>query len=147
MTVPQWLQMRYFHPTEFHRPYDMQFSFMLAVDNFRHFIATPILVTSSNDPSEKHSNTSLHYPGRAIDLVAPGFDGTLLDLFIAATRFFGGIGVYPDWRYNGRKVGGLHVDDRDEPGFWLGIRSKTKKKLPNIYLQLNEANLRKYGVL
>lgn len=84
----------------------------------------------------------------AVDLVVPDRgDLSPFDLLLAALRFgFTGIGVYPDWMYNNKKVGGLHLDVRPAQingAQWLGIKDDNKQ----TYLSLNEANLRKFGVI
>ena len=61
----------------------------------------------------EHSENSLHYNGKAIDLHMEGM--TLgQSVRIAMRYFFGGIGVYPDWKH-----GGLHLDIRNAPCTWV----------------------------
>ena len=46
----------------------------------------------------------------------------LPDLFLTALRFkFGGVGIYPYWTLQNRRLGGLHLDVRVEPRIatWL----------------------------
>lgn len=112
------------------------------LDAFRAMINCPVIVTSGFRAS---SQGSQHQLGLAVDIVAVGFSGTLHDLYLAAERFnFKGIGVYPDWTYVGKKVGGLHLDVRTgPPARWIGIgRGKD-----NTYVKFTEANLKKYGVV
>ena len=61
----------------------------------------------------EHSENSLHYQGKAIDLhmegMTPGQTAR-----IAMRYFFGGIGIYPDWKHPG-----LHLDIRNNPTTWV----------------------------
>ncbi len=117
---------------------------MAKVTAFQSYIACPVIVTSAlreGDPAE-------HGKGLAIDIIVPAYEGRLMDLYLAAERFnFGGIGVYPDWHYNGMQSGGLHVDVRMAPGKgarWTGIKDKSGK---NQYLALDKSTLSKLGVI
>jgi hypothetical protein len=71
----------------------------------------------------------------------------LLDVYLAALRFnWGGIGIYPEWSYDGKVVGGLHVDVRHMvlKGFnssWLGVGN------PLTYKPVNHVTLKQYGVI
>lgn len=118
----------------------------ILIDNLKDlqaFIKVPIIITSAlrpGDPAE-------HGRGLALDVMVPTYPGALLDLYLAAERFdFSGIGVYPEWRYNGNKIGGLHLDLRaaDYGARWLGIKDS---KGNNLYLALSSENLRKHGVI
>ena len=60
-----------------------------------------------------HSENSLHYQGKAIDLHMEGM--TLGEQARIAMRyFFGGMGLYPDWKHPG-----LHLDLRNTPCTWV----------------------------
>ena len=61
----------------------------------------------------KHSRGSCHYDGKAIDL---HIEGMMLGHMarIAMRYFFGGIGLYPDWKHPG-----LHLDIRNAPCTWI----------------------------
>ena len=61
----------------------------------------------------EHSENSLHYQGKAIDLHMGGM--TLGQTARIAMRyFFGGIGLYPGWNNPG-----LHLDVRLDPTTWI----------------------------
>jgi len=61
----------------------------------------------------EHSENSLHYNGKAIDLHMEGM--TLGEQSRIAMRyFFGGMGLYPDWKHPG-----LHLDIRNTPCTWV----------------------------
>lgn len=100
-----------------------------------------LIVTSglrTGDPGQ-------HGLGLAADIVVPAYAGQLLDLYITSERFsWKGIGVYPDWQYNGQVIGGLHLDLRaGPPARWMGLgRGKDNK-----YIALSSENLKKYGVV
>jgi len=134
---------------------------LLYLDEFRDAIGTPLIVTSGfrkGDPGQ-------HGLGRAVDVVAPNFGGSLFDLYLIAERFnFSGIGVYRDWLYEGKRVGGLHLDTRMLIGTykkefmsarWLCIRPGTQGSLDansilsvkQVYIPLNHENLRKEGII
>lgn len=99
-----------------------------------------LVITSGFRPGD----TGEHGKGLAADIV-PLRDIKLLDLYLTAERFgFKGIGVYPSWQLDGKKVGGLHLDVRTAaPGRWIGTGSGKSQ----FYVALDEANLRKYGVI
>jgi len=60
-----------------------------------------------------HSENSLHYQGKAIDLHMEGM--TLGQSVRIAMRYFsGGVGLYPDWNHPG-----LHLDLRNTPCTWV----------------------------
>ena len=84
---------------------------LLILDDFRHYIRKPVLVTSGT--GGKHSENSQHSYGRAVDVCIPDFNHSPVDLCFTAMRFpFTGIGYYPFWMYNGEICGGLHLDIR-----------------------------------
>jgi len=105
-----------------------------ALDDFRDYIAAPIIfspVRGSLYATSGHSEKSLHYQGKAADIMFP--QTPLLEAFIAATRFiaFGGIGIYPYWKPDA----GLHVDiraTRMRAYWWRDKRGK--------YYWLHDAN-------
>jgi hypothetical protein len=99
-----------------------------------------LIVTSALRPGD----TGEHGRGLAVDVIAPGYAGRLLDLYLSAERgLWKGIGVYPAWQLNGKVVGGLHLDLRAGPAArWLGTGSGKNQ----LYLALSQENLKKFGV-
>lgn len=116
--------------------------------NFAHFIKEDVYITSGFRPQDKGSQHAL---GIAVDVVVPAYAGRLLDLYLAAERYavFTGIGVYPYFQFNGKVVGGLHLDCRDLGDIpkagarWMGIGRGNG----NTYTTLDSANLKKHGVI
>jgi hypothetical protein len=115
---------------------------------FAYFLKEEVYITSGFRPQDKGSQHAL---GLAVDVVVPAYAGRLLDLYLAAERFavFIGIGVYPYFQFNGKTVGGLHLDGRDigdvgrAGARWLGIGRGNG----NSYEALTAANLKKHGVI
>lgn len=105
-------------------------------------INSQIVVTSGFRQGDKAE----HGKGQAVDIIVPDYKGRLLDLYMTAERFnFGGIGVYPEWSFNGVVTGGLHLDTRPlTPGRWVGVKGADGV---NQYLALDQATLKKYGVI
>jgi uncharacterized protein YcbK (DUF882 family) len=141
-----WKKLRFFRPSDVFAPDKIDFTLMYKLDQLRIFINKPIIITSSNDPGQVHENNSYHYKGLAVDIVVPQADN-MMDVYLAATRFnWGGIGIYPDWKYDGKTVGGMHLDVRpvDASGHnasWMGVGS------PQQYVAFNKTNLKLYGVI
>lgn len=130
---------------------------ILRLDDFREFVGCKVFVTAGVKQAG-HKKASYHYKENgacAVDIMLPDFKGTGLDLLLAAERFgFTGIGYYPDWRWLGKKIGGLHLDMRmegmDENGTidyrqsrWMGVEIAGRQ----VYLALNCENIKKYGGL
>lgn len=109
------------------------------LDRLREYVGSPIYVTSGY----REGSTSQHGKGVAVDVICPEVD--LLNFYLMAERFqFQGIGVYPDWQYAGKQVGGLHLDMRAEKAArWMGVNYDGKQ----LYISLNKLNLRLAGVL
>lgn len=114
------------------------------LDQFRHHLNTPGYVTSGY--REKSEIDSEHTKGTAVDIIFPYFKGHLLDLFIEATRFhFVGIGLYRDWKYGEKSIGGLHLDMRSGPSArWLCYKNQAGVQQ---YEKLNFANLKFRGII
>jgi hypothetical protein len=101
-----------------------------------------IVVTSGYRQGDKAE----HGKGQAVDIIVPDYKGRLLDLYMIAERFnFGGIGVYPEWSFNGVVTGGLHLDTRVNltGARWVGVKVAGS----NEYLGLTQDVLKKYGVI
>lgn len=130
-----WEQLKYFKKEEnWGDPEKMDHQLLLELDNFRHFVGYPMVITCGTQG--KHVADSLHYQGKAVDIICPSLK--VLDFYLKAERFkFGGIGIYPDWRSNGEQVGGLHLDVREKPARWLGFAGG--------YFELTAENLKKFG--
>ena len=116
----------------------MNFKLIAELDKFREHLKHPIIVTSGFRPGNPKS---MHAVGRAVDIVVPDFRNPLIDLFIEASRFdFTGIGMYADWKYNNRLVGGLHLDNRDgEEARWIGNKDNEGN---NRYFPMDSEHLR-----
>lgn len=59
-----------------------------------------------------HAPNSMHYEGRAFDVMFP--KNKLATAWLTAMRFpkWGGVGAYPFWHVGGKREGGLHLDTR-----------------------------------
>ena len=161
-----WEKLRYFRPENtrdnWGAPYEIDASHLLRLDDFRHFLGCPIYVTHGVKTSG-HSRQSYHYGIKnsdgtwrvrpcATDIIIPAYEKTPFDLILDAQRFgFTGIGYYPYWRYDGKKVGGLHLDSRplkwdaDETlnykhNRWMGIPAGDKQ----VYIPLTFHNMWKH---
>jgi hypothetical protein len=146
MTEEDWTGLKFFRRTEnWGNPDKMEKWFLYELDAYREHIGTAILVTCGTGGI--HVKGSQHYIGQAADIMFPGKSrAELFDLYMAATRFkFGGIGLYPNWKLEGKELGGLHLDWRQAPvkALWLGAEVNGTQK----YLALNTENLRKYGLV
>ncbi len=126
----------------------MSHSLLLAADDYREFIRTEILVLCGTQ--KEHTRFSKHPKGEAMDVtfLSRG-DTPLFELFLAAFRFgFTGVGIYPHWTYNGKQVGGLHLEltEGETPRkMWLCVRPSPEEA--QIYLAVTRKNLRLYGVV
>lgn len=114
------------------------------LEDFQTKIGLSVIVTSGYRPQ---SDGSQHQLGKAADIMVPS-GMSLLSLYkVAEDCGFTGIGIYPDWRLEGKKLGGLHVDVRDRQGphaKWMGVSQGGGKQ---VYIALNDENLQKYGVV
>lgn len=133
---------KYFKPTgtsdQWGDPSMIDRRLLLALDALREAVGMPIYITSGY----RSGDSGQHGKGLAVDVVCPGMG--LLDFYLTAERFpFTGIGVYPFFSYQGRKVGGLHLDVRDVPARWMGLGTGKNQS----YVALSEANLRATGVI
>lgn len=115
------------------------------LDRFRHHLGIPVYITSG---FRNGSGTSQHDHGNAVDIVVPGYQKTLFDLYLEAERFgFTGIGLYPDWKWNGDEIGGLHLDVRSavKGARWLGKRNQDSGM--NQYFSMTKFNLQALGII
>jgi hypothetical protein len=103
-----WESVKHFTPNEFAKAHRMDPAFIRQLDAFREKVAEPIFINFSNG-DEEHQAGSLHYSGRACDIV---FNRavSLNDVF-EASRFFTEVGIYPKWKNTNasKSDGGLHV--------------------------------------
>jgi uncharacterized protein YcbK (DUF882 family) len=113
------------------------------LDQLASLVDSDIVVTSGYRPQ---SDGSQHQLRKAADLMFPNATKSLLELYhVAESCGFTGIGIYPAWRLNGEKLGGLHVDIRDHqgpPAKWMGVPQGGKQ----VYIALNDENLEKWGI-
>jgi len=129
-----WSKIKYFKPYEFNAPYKIQHEILEGLDAFRHFLGVKIIPTSDYRLGDKGE----HGKGCAIDIIIPEFHNNIIDIYLKAERFnFQGIGVYSYWKYNGKRVGGLHLDKggRKNPARWVCIEK-------DKYIAMNYKNLK-----
>lgn len=150
MNKEDWQRVRHFSENEgWGDPALMAFDYVHEVDLYRDFIGTPMVLTPHGGTGGVHINEhSLHYCGRAGDWIFVQKQiGELLDLFFDATRFaFTEIGLYPDWTFNGQKLGGIHLGKVATDAatqfvkkkYWIGLKG-------SIYVAMDTFNLKKYG--
>lgn len=154
MTPSEWKRIRYFGPKENWGDSSlMLFSFVSLLDAFRDFVGFPIVV--SKGTQGEHVQTSLHYCGKAADIVFPGKAvSDSFDLFIAASRFdFTEIGIYVGWDYQGNPAAGMHLAFTEHSGneparkrYWIGTSEAGTDGTP-VRVELSIENLRKFGFL
>ena len=158
MAKPEtWEKLKYFTPDEkWGDPDEISDDLLLVLDDFRHFIGTQVLILCGVKTSG-HSTQSYHYRDQgscAVDCMLPSYTGGVIDLLFSVFRFpFTGVGYYPDWELNGKKVGGLHLDLRPlkyekdntlsyKHARWLGIKNSSGEQ---SYVPMTLENLRKYS--
>lgn len=142
MTNDQWKLLKNFKPTEnWGDPLRMDFIFMALLDDFRTLVGTPIFVSCGVQGA--HVERSMHYLGRAADIILPKVEREDLYKIVkhAQDNGFGGIGLYDHWHYHGKVTGGLHLDNRSQHATWMGVKESGKQ----VYKALSEENLIKYG--
>jgi hypothetical protein len=148
MTQKEWDTIRNFKPTpDFGEPLRMDFKLIQALDAWTDFIGVHPHIDCGTQG--KHTEDSEHYEGFAVDVIVPDYvcgPFTLLNLFLSAVRFgFTSIGVYPEWQFNGKEIGGLHLGMKPQRYMhqWLGVKVAGE----NQYLALTGNNLRTYKVI
>ena len=147
MTSKDWSGIRFFSPQEnWGNPGLMVLEFVQTLEEFRQYLGLSLVISCGTQGN--HTADSWHYKGRAADIIIPDMAGkTLLDVGLQASRFgFTGIGLYRDWSYNGKRVGGLHLERA--PGipirkYWLC----TKEDGAQVYHEFSESNLTKLGFI
>lgn len=147
--MSHWEALKYFNEKEnWGTPSKMKISFLRKLDQARHFIGCPFIITQGTGGT--HLPNSEHDRGNAADLIILSSRHPI-DLLIDLSRFpFGGIGYYPHWKYQNKVVGGWHLDDRDTlkgdrpAARWMGVLDEHGSQ---IYVALNWENLNRYGVI
>ena len=113
-----WSDVDHFRPSEFAGHLDeLSAAVIVALDKYRDLLGFPVYVSPGNWGA--HAAQSYHYrvPGRndfawAVD-VFPACDLLFAWLTAVKCSFWGGIGCYPFWTWNGKGLrGGLHLDIR-----------------------------------
>lgn len=144
--------LKHFTEKEFDQPDKMNIVLLRELDMLREYLDRSIIITSSTGGT--HTEGSQHYLGNAVDIIVPTFDGSPFSLYLIAERFsFSGIGVYPDWTYKGKRIGGLHLDVRDRKGGqgarWIGKKYQdAETKVDKMfYYPLNPENLLKHKII
>lgn len=148
MTRYDWARLEHFKPTDFGIPELMDKDFLTRLEAYRAELGIPIHINYSNG-SEKHEPNSLHYIGKACDIM---FDRAVrINDFICATRFFSEVGIYPNWQRAAAVTGGLHVGfnwsaDRTvkQRRYWIGIKNKTTGA--NDYIPLTTEALQTHHI-
>ena len=146
MNTDQWKSIKHFKVTDNWGDVNrISVKLVDLLDEYRSFINTPINVNVGTQGT--HVEKSEHYLGLAVDICFPEKEvKDLFDLFLAASRFdFNGIGIYPGWHYNGKVIGGMHLDIRDSEyrKLWIGVDEHNHQ----VYEAFNSENLKKYGFL
>lgn len=126
----------------------MDAAFLYTLDSWCIFEKKGIFITPHGGTSGNHKPGSMHYVGKACDFIVlnASLDDSL-DVFVSLSRFpFTEIGIYPDWHYNGKKVGGFHVglDNRQmmvRKKLWIGLKGVGEE---NLYIGVTKKNLIKY---
>lgn len=137
---------KHFKKGEFFNYDKMNVELLKKLDLLKEKLNTTVIVTSSNNPAQEHSDKSQHYLNNAVDVVFPKWTGKLGDMLDAIDQCgFTGIGVYPHWSYNGKKIGGFHLDVRPTKvvARWMGVKINGVQK----YIQWNDQNLKKYSII
>lgn len=155
--LSHWEGIKFFKPDskidKWGNPHQIERELLLQLDAFRSYLGMPVYVTSGYREPENdgkgENGKSQHGYGTAADIVVPGYGGNLLDLFITASRFkFSGIGIYRDWSWDNKIIGGLHVDVRNTnlgyDNLWFCYKDKRGKQ---IYIPLTVEHLKLHGVL
>lgn len=146
-SLRDWDSFKYFSPNSmvdnWGDPIKMDYILIAKLDDLRDYLKMPIIVTSGFRPGNTKSQ---HAMGKAVDIIVPDFRKPLIDLFIEAGRFgFTGIGMYDDWKYHSKVVGGLHLDVREsEEARWIGHRNSNGR---NQYFPLDSEHLKWFRMI
>jgi hypothetical protein len=147
-----WSQLKYLTPKlNWGEPEKMSPTLLYTLDSWCIFEKKGIFVTPHGGTLGKHATNSLHGTGKACDFIVLGSErDDLLDLYISLSRFpFTEIGIYPNWKYNEKVVGGFHVGlDNNQlmvrKKLWIGI---SDAKGNNNYIGISKSNLQSCKVI
>lgn len=135
----------HFKKTDFFNFDKMNPILLTELAHLREIVNSPILITSSNNPTQDHLPKSQHYQNNAVDIMFPDWNFKLYGLmqYISQCKF-SGIGVYPNWHLGNKMIGGYHLDVRksDTIAKWIGVNINGKQQ----YIAWNEENLKKYNI-
>lgn len=147
-----WSQLKYLNQKmNWGDPEKISPTMLYTLDSWCVFAKKGIFVTPHGGTAGNHTTNSLHYKGMATDFIVLGASREdLLDLFISLTRFpFTEIGIYPNWKYNDKVVGGFHIGlDNSQlmvrTKLWIGSADATGN---NIYVGVSKNNLSSFKLL
>jgi len=137
-----WSKLKYFTRDEFGKDADkLKPELLLALDLLRLKLDTPIKITSAY----RSSDGGWHGKGAAVDFVLPAWNKTAYEAYviIQSVTALQGIGLYPNWTLNGKRIIGFHVDVRQKSGRWIGTGHG---KSDAAYEVFSDVNLIKYGL-
>lgn len=144
MNDNDWQSLHFFKKEEaWGNPDLMSLSLLKTLDTFRSYLNSPIIINFGTQGV--HAQKSHHYEGFAVDCVIPSIK--LADGLLEAFRFpFTGIGIYPDWHHEGKKVGGFHLEvvpsELNSPKkTWIGLDGPDNQP---CYVALNFTNLKEW---
>lgn len=126
MTEKFWDKIKHFSPDENWGDVNKVNPYLIiALDALREATGHPIVIHNAY-ATKGHSETSMHYVGKAADIHIVGM--SLIDAYLAVEKLglFNGVGLYPFWNNPG-----LHVDLRQKPARW-------GRNAAGIYVALND---------
>jgi uncharacterized protein YcbK (DUF882 family) len=141
-----WGKLKHFSKSEnWGDPEKMDPEFLIQLDDFRHVIDKPCVLTCAAFANQGHSDQSYHYKGRAADVrfIDPTTREPLTlreHIFIAMKAPFGGVGIYT-WSAMGPF---LHLDNRVaeyERKIWV---SKKEGQYENLSVEFLERSFGSY---
>lgn len=140
---------KHFKTTDFVDYSSMNMELIKKLDQLREMANSPIFVSSSNSQKKGvHVTKSQHYLGNAVDIIFTKWSGTVQELIDLIDKIgFTGIGIYPEWHYNGKTVVGFHLDVRPTSTVarWIGVMNKETKV--QSYITWSDKNLKKYNLI
>lgn len=128
-------------------PDKMDFVLLWELQKLRTLLGTEIFISRGYEA--RPNAASQHNFGKAVDVLFPGNNKSIFEIFLLAERFsFSGIGIYPAWTGPKRSKGGLHLDTRnDKPARWMGHKTidPVTKIEKTIYVPLDYYHLKQLG--